>query len=152
MVRPNVPTAPSKRIRPLVSTWSIFLPIFLISHQQLCACVYNAYTIYVNGVLHPRILFVVQSDSGIRGEVIDRAKTFLALAHHVSSHTPIRLMPMSIMSTSTQSALSAEMTLLLHQTVMRILKYSASSTIVPERNRTTSLKKKKHISSAHEAS
>ena len=87
---------------------------------------------YVNGLHHPRIPALIQSDSG-RREELDRAKTVIALAHRVPPHTSIRLMPMSRRSTSKKSILAVAKTLLLHQTVKTMLAYLALSMTVPTR-------------------
>ena len=118
------------------SNWSKFLPMVELAINMSVHASTTHTPVYVNGLPHPRITAVIQSDSRLRGEGIARAKTVLALAHHVSPLTPIRLMPMSMLSTSTMSTLAVAMTMLLHQTMMTMLDYSASPTIMPARKRT----------------
>ena len=124
------------------SNWSKFLPMVELAINMSVHASTTHTPVYVNGLPHPRITAVIQSDSRLRGEGIARAKTVLALAHHVSPLTPIRLMPMSTTSTSKKSRLAVAMTLLLHQKMMTMLEYLASSTTIPARKRIPSLKKR----------
>ena len=66
----------------------------------------------------------------------------LDLAHHVPPHAPIRLIPMSTRSASKKAILDVETMMLLHQTMMTILSYSASSMNVRTIKMISSLKKR----------
>ena len=120
------------------STWSEFLPMveFAINNSVHASTTHTP--LYVNGLRHPRIPVIIQSDSGLRGEGLARSKTGLDLAHHVSPHTSIRLMPMS-----TKSILSVAMTLQIYLTVMTILTDSASLMTIPATSLTPSLTKRR---------
>ena len=137
MVKQNFRTVSSNKIlRGYVhsfSNWSDFLPIikFAINKSVHASTTHTPF--YVNGLNHPRIPALIHSDSGLRGEGLTRAKTAMAIAHHVSPQMTLRLMPITIMSTSRKSTLAVARTLLLHQTLM----------IIPARKGTPPLKKRR---------
>ena len=127
------------------TSWSEFLPMveFAINNSVRASTSHTPFV--VNGLLHPRLPALLESDSYIRGEGLARAKTVLALAHHVPTMMLPRMMPMSITSTSMKKK-SRETAItqspIQNQTLMTMLVYSASSTTIPARKMTPSLKKR----------
>ena len=102
-------------------TYVEFLPMveFAINNSVHATTTHTPF--YGNGLQPLTYSCLIQSDSEIRG----------GLAHHVLMLTPIRLMPISTMSTLKDTRTSIATTLLLHQTMVNMLNYSAPSMTMP---------------------
>jgi hypothetical protein len=67
------------------SSWSEFLPMveFAINNSVHASTTHTPF--YVNGLRHPRIPALLESESSLRGEGIARASRQSALAHQIST-------------------------------------------------------------------